>query len=146
LPYLPFGALDQFLGESGYCITLACKAAHFRSGAGVEIESDAYLLAIDTKTAFTVASLPFALVKVTDRAPAVLKNYTITGHRPEASLESLAAGVRRRAADRGKFFRWAERDGLQCVLFAHWCTELFWLYLITALLGDDSSIRCSNIA
>ena len=42
---------------SGYCITsVACKAAHFRPGAGVKIESDAHLLAIDTQVAFTVAS------------------------------------------------------------------------------------------
>jgi hypothetical protein len=56
--YPPLGALDQSLDESGYCIiTAAYKAARFRPGAGVEIESDAHLHAIDTKMAFTVASL-----------------------------------------------------------------------------------------
>jgi hypothetical protein len=50
--------LDQFLDETGYCITMvACKADHFRRRAGVEIGPDADLLAIDTKMAFTVASL-----------------------------------------------------------------------------------------
>jgi hypothetical protein len=38
------------------------------------------------------------------------------------------------------------RDGLQCGLFAHWCTWLFWLHVITELIGDDSSIRHRNIA
>ena len=54
----PFGALNQFLDESGYCITLvACKAAHFRPAAGVEIEPEAHFRAIDTKVAFTIAGL-----------------------------------------------------------------------------------------
>jgi hypothetical protein len=54
----PVGALNQFLDESGYCITsVACKSTHFRPGGGVEIEPDAHLLAIGTKVAFTIASL-----------------------------------------------------------------------------------------
>jgi hypothetical protein len=39
LPSLLFGALDQFLDKSDYCITtVARRAAHFRPGAGVEID------------------------------------------------------------------------------------------------------------
>jgi hypothetical protein len=45
----PFGALNQFIGECGYCITAVARtAAHFGS---VESESDARLLAIDTEVA-----------------------------------------------------------------------------------------------
>jgi hypothetical protein len=63
-----FGALDQFLDEIRYCITsVACKAAHFCPGAGVEIESDAHLLAIDTKMAFTVLSWPLGIGQVSGR-------------------------------------------------------------------------------
>jgi hypothetical protein len=58
LPSPPFGALDQFLDERGYCITAAaCKAVHFRPDAGVEIEPDAHLRTIDTKVVFTIARL-----------------------------------------------------------------------------------------
>jgi hypothetical protein len=46
----PFGALNEFLDESGYCTSVACDGS-------VEIEPDAHLLAINTKMAFTVASL-----------------------------------------------------------------------------------------
>jgi hypothetical protein len=54
----PFGTLDQLLDKSNYCITaMACKATDFRPGGGVEIEPDAHFLAIDTKVAFTIASL-----------------------------------------------------------------------------------------
>jgi hypothetical protein len=54
----PFSALNRFLDENGYCITtVACKAADFRPGAGVEIEPEAHFRAIDTKVAFTIASL-----------------------------------------------------------------------------------------
>jgi hypothetical protein len=61
--------------ESGYCITsVACKAAHFRPDAGVEIESDAHLLAIDTKMAFQRACFS-ALVKVTDMEALGVKHY-----------------------------------------------------------------------
>jgi hypothetical protein len=46
----PFGVLDQFLDETGYCITMvACKADHFRPGAGVEIESHASKAASQTR-------------------------------------------------------------------------------------------------
>ena len=51
---------------------MGCKTVHSRPDAGVEIESDAHLLAIDTKMAFTVAACFSALVKVTDMAPAAL--------------------------------------------------------------------------
>jgi hypothetical protein len=51
---------------------LVCKAAHFRPGAGVEIELDPHLLAIDTEVAFTVASLLLGIGQVMDMAPASL--------------------------------------------------------------------------
>jgi hypothetical protein len=40
---------------------VACKAAHFRLGTGVEIEPDAHLLAIETKMALTIATLLLAV-------------------------------------------------------------------------------------
>jgi hypothetical protein len=102
--------LDPFLGESGYCITsVACKAAHFRPDAGVEIESDAHLLAIDTKMAFTVASLLLGIGQGhrSGGADMVIPYRSID---PKLSLEWLAAGVRAAARQiRGKFFRWPER-------------------------------------
>jgi hypothetical protein len=47
----PFGALDQFLDEGGYCITsVVCKAVHFRLVTALRL-SHAHLLAINTKMA-----------------------------------------------------------------------------------------------
>jgi hypothetical protein len=51
------GRKDQFLKKSGYCITSVASRRPIFADAGVEIESDAHLLAIDTKMAFTVVSL-----------------------------------------------------------------------------------------
>jgi hypothetical protein len=69
----PFGALDQFLNENGYCITTVVrKAAHFRPGAGVENEPEAHLLAIDPKMAHGKRAYLSASLKVTDMAPAAL--------------------------------------------------------------------------
>jgi hypothetical protein len=42
-------------------IVTSAAAAHLRPGGGVEIEPDACLLAINTKMAFTVASLLFGI-------------------------------------------------------------------------------------
>jgi hypothetical protein len=53
----------------------------------------------------------------------------------------------RSAADQGKILpvalnaRWIAMGP-----FSHWCAWLFWLYLITTLIGDDSSVRHRNIA
>jgi hypothetical protein len=56
---------------------VACKADYFRRRAGVEIEPDADLLAIDTKMAFTVASLFLGIGKSSTQL-AVYSGYTIT--------------------------------------------------------------------
>jgi hypothetical protein len=50
-----------------------CRAMRdFRPGTAVEFESDAHLLAIDTKVAFTIRACFSALVKVTDMATGAL--------------------------------------------------------------------------
>jgi hypothetical protein len=90
----PFGALGQFLDESGYCITsVARKSAHFRPGTGVEIESDTHLPAIDTKMAFTVARLLLGIGQ--DRVP-LLRNPAFPPPGPRSTFLGAIGCFRRR--------------------------------------------------
>jgi hypothetical protein len=70
---------------------------------GVEIEPDMHLLAIDTKVAFTAASLLLSMAKVTDMAPAALMrlyhNLAIDRSKPGMACCRCA---RQRAADQGQ--------------------------------------------
>jgi hypothetical protein len=92
----PPGALDQFLDQRRYCITLvACEALHFGPGCGVEHEPHAHFLAIDTKMTFTVASLLFGIRKGHGNGSGC--GYTITFTQSENNyvmgLPSDCAGV-----------------------------------------------------
>jgi hypothetical protein len=135
---------------------VGCKTVHFRPGAGVEIESDAHLLAIDTKMAFTVAACFSALVKVTDMAPAALiwlyHNRDID--RKQALYEAfegkhyLMEWLARVCAARWGRSGENSSGGLNARWIAMWPVRslLHLVVMVGNLTGDESSIHHRNIA